>query len=145
MVARVWIGLDLTLHCRVCRCVHACMRQGYLALPRHGSGRGIAAPRSVARQALPSQRLAIPVAATSALCRATMHGTTQAFGRARAIGASKSVSLKKSRVLDLKLVFKNVKIKKKSQLVAGLPLRMTHLCMHTAFQIHYVPNVSVTK
>jgi len=46
----------------------------------------------VARQALPRQRSAIPVAATSALCRATMHGAAQAFGRARAIGAVKNVS-----------------------------------------------------
>jgi len=60
----------------------------------------------VARQALPSQRSAIPVAATSALCRATMHGTAQAFGRARAIGKAKSVSFKKTDVLDLKLVSK---------------------------------------
>ena len=42
------------------------------ALPRHGSGRGSAAPRSVARQALPRQRLATPVTATSALYRVTM-------------------------------------------------------------------------
>ena len=78
----------------------------YSALPRHGSGRGSAAPRLVARQALPRQRSAIPVVATSALCRATIHGATQAFDRARAIGAAKSVSLKKLTVLNLKLVFK---------------------------------------
>jgi len=78
----------------------------YSALPRHGSRRVTAASRSMARQALPRQRSAIPVAATSALCRATMHGAAQVFGRARAIGAAKSVSLKKSTVLDLKLVFK---------------------------------------
>jgi len=54
----------------------------YSALPRHGSGRGTAAPRSVARQALPRQRSTIPVATMSALCRATMHGAAQAFGRA---------------------------------------------------------------
>jgi len=53
---------------------------------------GSAAPRSVARQALPRQRSTIPVAATSALCRATMHGATQVFGRTRTIGAAKSVS-----------------------------------------------------
>ena len=78
----------------------------YSALPRHGSGRGSAAPRSVARQALPRQRSATTVAATSALCCATIHGAAQAFGRARAIGAAKSVSLKKTAVLDLKLVSK---------------------------------------
>ena len=49
-------------------------RDIYSALPLHGSGRGSAASRSVARQALPCQRSAIPVAATSALYRATMHG-----------------------------------------------------------------------
>ena len=43
------------------------------------------------------QRSAIPVAATSAICRATMHGAAQAFGRAREIDAAKSVSLKKQR------------------------------------------------
>ena len=64
----------------------------YSALPRHGSGRGSTALRSVARQALPRQRSAFLVAATSALCRATMHGAAQAFGRARIIGADKSVS-----------------------------------------------------
>ena len=63
----------------------------YSALPRHGSRRVIAAPRSMARQALPRQRSAIPVVATSYLCRATMHGV----GRARTIDAAKSVSLKK--------------------------------------------------
>jgi len=47
------------------------------------------------------------VAATSGLCRAAMHGATQAFGRARAIGAAKNISLKKKQtVLDLKLVSK---------------------------------------
>jgi len=64
----------------------------YSALSRHGSRRGTAAPSLVARQALPHQRSAIPVAATSALCRATMHGATQVFGRARTIGATKNIS-----------------------------------------------------
>ena len=35
------------------------------------------------------------VAATSGLCRTAMHGAAKAFGRARVIGAAKSVSLKK--------------------------------------------------
>ena len=89
-----------------------CVRAGglargiYMVLPRHGSGRGTAAPRSVARQDLPRQRSPRPALATSAVCRATMHGAAQTFGRARAIGAAKSVSLKKQRVLDLILVFK---------------------------------------
>jgi len=41
----------------------------------------------------------------SALYRATMHGAVQAFGRAKAIDAAKSVSfkIKKPIVLDLKL------------------------------------------
>jgi len=72
-------------------------RDIYLAPPRHAPWRGTAASRSVARQALPRERSAIPIAATSALCRATIHGATQAFGRARAIGAAKSVSFKKTR------------------------------------------------
>ena len=46
----------------------------YSALPRHGSGRGTAAPRSVARQSPAPSPVAIPVVATSARCRATMHG-----------------------------------------------------------------------
>jgi len=71
----------------------------------HQMWRITAAPRSVARQTQPRQRLAISVAATSALCRATMHGAAQAFGRPRVIGAAKSVSfkIKKPTVLDLKL------------------------------------------
>ena len=67
----------------------------YSALPRHRSGRGTAAPRSVPRQALPRQRSQPRVVATSALCRATMHDVAQIFDRARAIGVAKSVSLKK--------------------------------------------------
>ena len=55
----------------------------YSALPHHGSGRGTAAPRSVARQALPRQRSAFPVVATLAPCHATM-----------AIGVAKSVGFK---------------------------------------------------
>ena len=43
--------------------------------------------------------VAIPVVATSASCRATMHDAAQEFGRARAIGAAKSVSFfKKNRL-----------------------------------------------
>jgi len=60
------------------------------SLPRRDGWRGTAAPRSVARQALPRQRSAISVVATSARCCAM-----QAFGRARAIGAAKSFSFKK--------------------------------------------------
>ena len=79
----------------------------YLVQPRHGSGRGTAAPRSVARRDLPRHRSPSPALATSALCRATMHDAALAFGRAMAIGAAKSVSLKKNpTVLDLKLVIK---------------------------------------
>ena len=80
----------------------------YRALPRHGSGRGTAAPRSMARQELPRQRSPKAALAMSALCRSTMHDVAQAFGRARAIGVTKSVSffLKKSTVLDLKLYSK---------------------------------------
>ena len=44
----------------------------YLPQTRHDPWRSTAAPRSVARQALPHQRSALLVAATSALCRATM-------------------------------------------------------------------------
>ena len=75
----------------------------YLAQTRHDPWRGTAAPRSLARQALPRQRSALLVATTSAMCRATMHDVAQAFDRAREIGAAKSVSLKKAEVLDLKL------------------------------------------
>jgi len=64
----------------------------YLAQTRHDPWRGTAAPRSLARQALPRQRSALLVTAMSAMCRATMHGAAQAFGRVRAIGAAKSVS-----------------------------------------------------
>ena len=79
----------------------------YSALPRHGSGRGTVALRSMARQELPRQRPPKPVVATSDLCRATMHGAAQAFDHARAIGAAESVSLKiKLAVLDLKLAIK---------------------------------------
>ena len=90
-----------------------CVRAGglargiYLVQPRHGSGRGTAAPWSVARQYQPRHRSPSPALATSALWRATMHGAAQAFGRARAIGAAKSVSFfKKPTVLDLKLISK---------------------------------------
>ena len=85
----------------------------YPPLSRHGSGRGTAAPRSVARQALPSQQSAVPVVATSDLCRATMHGAAHAFGCARAIDAAKSVSLKKTDSVRFKIILKKrVKIKK---------------------------------
>ena len=81
-------------------------RRFYSALPHHGLGCGNAAPKSVARQALPRQRSATPVPTMSVLCRGTMHDAAQAFGRTMAIGAAKNVSLKKMAVLDLKLVTK---------------------------------------
>ena len=88
----------------------------YSALPCHRSGRGTAAPRSVARQALPRQRSANPVAATSTLCRATMLGAAQSFGRVRAIGAAKSVSFKKkSDRVRFKINFEKVLKLKKNQ------------------------------
>jgi len=70
-------------------------RHSSRSLPRRDGWRGTVAPRSVAWQALPRQRSAISVVTTSARYRATMHGAAQAFGRARAIGAAKSVSFKK--------------------------------------------------
>jgi len=75
-------------------------------LPHREGWRGTAASRSVARQTLPRQRSVIPVAATSARCRATMHGTAQAFDRARTIGAAKSVSLKKTCSVRFKINYK---------------------------------------
>ena len=96
-----------------------CVRAGrlargiYMVLPRHGSGRDTATPRSVARQELPCQRSPRSALATSALCRATMHGAAQAFGRARAIGAAKSVSFKKTSSVRFKINFQKVlKLKK---------------------------------
>ena len=87
----------------------------YSALPRHGSGRGIAAPRSMARQELPRQLSPKPIVATSDLCRATMHGAAQAFGRVRVIGAAKSVSLKKTYSVRFKISYKKMlKLKKNS-------------------------------
>ena len=79
---------------RLCRA----MDQGAV-VPRQDRWRG---------RALPRQRSARLVAATLAVCRATKHGAAQAFGRARAIDAAKSVSffLKISTVLDLKLISK---------------------------------------
>ena len=80
---------------------------GYTQLCR-AMDQGTALPRQDRwrSRALPRQRSALLVAATSAPCRAAMHDATQTFGRARAIGAAKSVSLKKTRVLNLKLVSK---------------------------------------
>jgi len=69
----------------------------YSALPRHGSGCGTIAPRSVARQSPAMSPVAIPVVTTSACCRATMHDATQTFDRASAIGAAKSISFLKNR------------------------------------------------
>ena len=70
----------------------------YLALPRHGSERDTATPRSVARQELPRQRSPKPVVATSDLCCATMHCAAQAFSRARTIDAAKSVRFFKKKI-----------------------------------------------
>ena len=79
------------------------MRRG-AALPRQDRWRG---------RALPRQRSALLVAAMSAPCRATMHGVAQAFGHARAIGAAKSVSLKKNDRVRFKISFQKVlKLKK---------------------------------
>jgi len=77
-----------------------------LVQPRHTTGRGTAAPGSVARQDPPRQRPPRPAHATSALCRATMHGAAQAFSHARAIGAAKSVSLKKTDSVRFKTILK---------------------------------------
>jgi len=60
----------------------------------------------VARQALPRHRSAFPVVATSSNRRATMHGVAQAFRRAMALGAAKSISFEKKTVLDFKLFLK---------------------------------------
>ena len=68
-------------------------------------------------RALPRQRSALLVVATSALCRATMHGATQVFGHARTICAVKSVSLKKTDSVRFKISFQKVlKLKKNSKL-----------------------------
>jgi len=64
------------------------------ALPRRDGRRGLAASRSVAWQSLATSMVIVLVTATSDLCRATMHGVAQVFGRAKAINAAKSVSLK---------------------------------------------------
>jgi len=82
-------------------------------VPRHALWRGTAALRWVARQALPRQRSAFPVVATSAPCRVTMHDAAQAFGHAMAIGAATSVSLKKTDIVRFKISFQKVlKLKK---------------------------------
>ena len=74
----------------------------YLAQTRHDPWRGTAAPRWVARRTLTRQRSSLLVAATSALCRA------------RAIGAAKSVSLKKIGRVRFKISLeKRLKLKKK--------------------------------
>ena len=78
----------------------------YLAQTRHDPWCGIAAPRSLARQTLPRQRSVFLVAATSALCLATMHSAAQAFGRAMTIDAAKSVSLKEINSVIFKIILK---------------------------------------
>ena len=64
----------------------------YLALSRHRSGRGKAAPRSVARQTLPRHRSTPRSSPRHPSRRATIHGAAQAFRRAREIDAAKSIS-----------------------------------------------------
>ena len=59
-------------------------------------GRGAAAPATSTAMARGS--------ATSSSRRAAMHDVAQAFRRAMAIGAAKSVSFGKKTMLDLKLV-----------------------------------------
>ena len=66
------------------------------AVPRQDRWRG---------RALPRHRSAIPVAATSARGRTTMHGAAQAFGRTREIDAAKNVSLKKIEDVRFKISF----------------------------------------
>ena len=70
-------------------------RLGRFAARAAGLAAAEVIPGSSARwcgRVLSRQRSALLVAATSALCRATMHGAAKAFGHARAIGAAKSVS-----------------------------------------------------
>ena len=109
----------------------------YLAQTRHDPWRGIAAPRSLARQTLPRQRSAFLVAATSALCLATMHSAAQAFGRARKIDTAKSVSLKKIGDVKFKISFQKIlKLKKefkKSILISSESL----LCPLHARNFHH--------
>ena len=91
------------------------------ALPRQDRWRG---------RALPRHRSALLVSATSALCRAAMHGVAQAFGRARAIGAAKNVSfLKKTENIRFKISFKKVlKLKKKSPVFPCIIARVPNDC-----------------
>ena len=75
------------------------LRQGRRHLTKgRAVGQGTAAPATSAAMAHGS--------AMSSSRHATMHGATQAFRRAMAIGAAKSVSFEKKTVLDLKLVYK---------------------------------------
>ena len=95
---------------------------------------GTAAPCAVARHfrakiggaAGPAtSTVAIPVVATSALCRATMHGAAQAFGHVREIAAAKSVSFKKNGGVRFKISFQKVlKLKKKSQSIGTVDLKL---------------------
>ena len=71
------------------------MASGAVPSMRHGGGGKPSRNRcaKIGGAAGPvTSTVAIPVVATSASCRATMHGVAQAFGHARAIGAAKSVS-----------------------------------------------------
>ena len=89
---------------------------GAVPSTRHGEGgkpfryhramhRGAAGPAT--------STVTIPVVATSVSCRATMYGAAHAFGRARAIGATKNVSFKKIESVRFKISFEKVlKLKK---------------------------------
>ena len=73
-------------------------RLGRFAARAAGLAAAEVIPGSSARwcgRVLSRQRSALLVAATSALCRATMHGAAQVFGRAMAIDVAKSVSFLK--------------------------------------------------
>ena len=77
-------------------------------LPRHAPWRVTAAPRSVARQTLPRHRSAFSVVTMLSTCHATMHGAAQAFRRALAIGAAKSVSFEEKNNVRFKISLQKV-------------------------------------
>ena len=68
------------------------------ALPRQDRWRG---------RALPRQRSAVMVAATSGLYGVAVHGAAQAFARVREIDAVKNISLKKTDSVRFKIILKN--------------------------------------
>jgi len=74
-------------------CGRSGSRAGYISAPAAPQIRARHCRAMVGGVAGPATSAAPrPAHATSALCRATMHGATQAFGRARTIGVAKSVS-----------------------------------------------------